>query len=267
MTYSYTQISQYLACPRKYRHHYLDGWREKDDRASMIFGRVFEEALAAYFRHEDCGVKLAQEWNIYRSSQLGYKAGDSWEGMLRQGLLLLQKLVNDNRIRILRPKRDLQVKLLRPLSPPNDFLSYIDAIGLLDGSRCLIEWKTTGSRYPNEPEGLLSLDPQLVCYSWISGISEVAMVVFVRKRQPEIQYLHTTITEAQQKEFGFLVEETIRQIEAAQFLPHSGIRFPQNGCVSCPYVGLCLGNQNLIDARLVRKAGVESRDWLNELDY
>jgi CRISPR/Cas system-associated exonuclease Cas4 (RecB family) len=49
MTYSFTQISQYLRCPRKYRYRYLDGWREKEDRASMIFGRCFENALAAYF--------------------------------------------------------------------------------------------------------------------------------------------------------------------------------------------------------------------------
>ena len=50
MTYSFTQISQYLRCPRKYRYRYLDGWREKEDRASMIFARCFENALAAYFR-------------------------------------------------------------------------------------------------------------------------------------------------------------------------------------------------------------------------
>ena len=28
MTYSYTQISHYLTCPRRYRHRYLDGWQE-----------------------------------------------------------------------------------------------------------------------------------------------------------------------------------------------------------------------------------------------
>ena len=25
MTYSYTQVSQFLACPRRYRYRYLDG--------------------------------------------------------------------------------------------------------------------------------------------------------------------------------------------------------------------------------------------------
>ncbi len=53
MTYSYTQISQYLRCPRSYRHRYLDGWREKETRAAMLFGRCFEKALAAYFLGED----------------------------------------------------------------------------------------------------------------------------------------------------------------------------------------------------------------------
>jgi CRISPR/Cas system-associated exonuclease Cas4 (RecB family) len=32
MVYSYTQISQYLRCPRSYRYRYLDGWREKETR-------------------------------------------------------------------------------------------------------------------------------------------------------------------------------------------------------------------------------------------
>jgi hypothetical protein len=63
------------------------------------------------------------------------------------------------------------------------------------------------------------LDPQLVCYSWITGISEVAQVVFVRKRLVEIQYFRTTITDEQRQEFGQLGEDTVRRIEAAQFLP------------------------------------------------
>ena len=50
MNYSYTQISQFVTCPRRYRYRYLDGWQEKDVRAAMLFGRAFEQALAALFR-------------------------------------------------------------------------------------------------------------------------------------------------------------------------------------------------------------------------
>jgi len=265
VTYSYTQISQYLACPRKYRYRYLNGWKEKDTRAAMIFGRVFENSLRAYFRQMDAPRTWGQEWSQYRNRQLDYKAGDSWQTMLEQGLLLLEKFGRDNRVQI-RQTKHLQAKFCRQISGQNDFVGYIDALGSLDGTTCLIEWKTTGSRYPDQPAGLLALDPQLVCYSWISDISEVAMVVFVRKRAPEIQYLRTTISEVQRHEFGVLVEEAIQQIESAHFLPHSGIRFPQNGCVSCPYLGLCLRDPQLINARLIRRVGASDLDWLNELD-
>ena len=120
---------------------------------------------------------------------------------------------------------------------------------------------------PEDPQGLLSLDPQLVCYSWITGIADVAQVVFVRKSPVEIQYLRTTITDEQREEFGHLVENTIRRIESAEFLPHSGVRFPQNPCSSCPYVGLCLGKNEMIEAALVRRPGAENLDWLDELNY
>ena len=101
----------------------------------------------------------------------------------------------------------------------------------------------------------------------MTGISEVAQVVFVRKRLVEIQYLRTTIGKEQREEFGQLVENTIRRIESAEFLPHSGIRFPQNPCSTCPYLGLCLGKQALVDAALVRRPGAENLGWLDELTY
>src|SRR5512141_1306126 len=267
MTYSYTQISQYLSCPRRYKHRYLDGWKEKETRAAMLFGRAFEQAVAAYFQRQDAAAVLYRECSSHRDTGLHYSERDSWDRMLQSGVQLLDRFAQDDRIRIRQPRRNLQVKFTKPLAGQNDFVAYIDALGQLDGIPCLLEWKTTSSRYPEEPEGLLALDPQLVCYSWITGISEVAQVVFVRKRLVEVQYLRTTITDEQRREFGQLVEDTVRRIESAEFLPHSGIRFPQNPCSSCPYVGICLGQPQLANARLVRKPGAEHRGWLDELAY
>jgi hypothetical protein len=181
--------------------------------------------------------------------------------------MLLERFCQEDRVRIREPRQDLQIKFSRGFGEKNDFVAHVDAIGELDGIRCLLEWKTTSSRYPEEPEGLLALDPQLVCYSWMTGIEEVAQVVFVRKRLVEIQYLRTTISDEQRQEFGHLVEDTILSIESAQFLPHSGIRFPQNPCSSCAYVGLCLGRQEMVDASLMRRPGADSLDWLDELNY
>jgi len=101
----------------------------------------------------------------------------------------------------------------------------------------------------------------------MTRIAEVAQIVFVRKSLVEVQYLRTTITDEQRQEFGDLVDGTIRRIESADFLPHSGIRFPQNACSSCPYVGLCLRKQEMVDAALVRRPGAEDLGWLDELNY
>ena len=157
MTYSYTQISQYLRCPRSYRYRYLDGWREKDTRAAMVFGRCFETALGAYFRREDPSAVLFKEWSAFRDTPFEYRKGDSWDRLVHQGVHLLQKFAQDDRVHIPRPKENLQVKMLRALPGNNEFVSYIDALGALDGKECLIDWKTTTSRYPEEPEGLLTL--------------------------------------------------------------------------------------------------------------
>lgn len=267
MTYSYTQLSQYLRCPRRYRYRYIDGWKEKDTRAAMLFGRAFEQALASYFLREDPGTTLFREWAAYQNQDLRFSKNATWDRMLRQGLQLLIRFCQEDRIRIRQARRNLQVKVLKPVSGTNDFVAYVDAIGELDGTRCLLEWKTSSIRYPDEPDGLLALDPQLVCYSWMTGIAEVAQVVFVRKRLIEVQYLRTTITQEQLQEFGQLVEDTVRRIESAQFLPHSEIRFPQNPCSTCPYVGLCLGKQSMADATLMRRPGAEDLGWLDELNY
>ena len=265
MIYSYSQINQYLSCPRAYRYRYLEGWKEKDTRANLVFGRAFEQALSAYYRGEDCGQCLHDEWAQFRGSELEYSRGDTWDSMFTQGIQLLERFCQEDRVSISHPESHLQARVSRHLSAGSEFLSYIDAIGEIDGTQSIIEWKTTSARYAEEPAGLLVLDPQLLCYSWITGISEVAMVVFVRKRCPEVQYLRTTISDAQREQYGALVQDTIAQIESARFLPHSGIRFPNNTCVSCPFIGLCLCKQDLISAKLVQGRGAEL-DWIDQLD-
>src|ERR1700757_2010711 len=98
MTYSFTQISQYVRCPRSYRYRYLDGWREKETRAAMVFGRCFEAALGAYFRGEDCGAALFSEWSAYRDTPLEYKKGETWDRLVHQGIHLLERFAQADRV-------------------------------------------------------------------------------------------------------------------------------------------------------------------------
>jgi hypothetical protein len=261
MIFSHTQVSNYIGCPRRYRFRYFDGWEELANRASLVFGRVFEQALANHFQGKCATESFLQLWAQYRDGDLEYGFGDCWEKLAEEGRQLLERFVSDSRVEVSSPE-DLQVKYQRRIGPRDEFVAYLDAVGQLDGVRCIIDWKTSGASYPNSPTGLVALDQQLVAYSWATRIPEVALVVFVRKKKPEIQYLRATVSEAQRLDYGRTVDAAVAAIRQARFEPRPGIRFPNNNCLSCSYIGLCLGRQELVVDRLQRKADTV---WLDEI--
>lgn len=53
------QISQYLTCPRRYRHRYLYGWKEEDTRAVMLFGRHRTSSGSRFSSEDDRRIELA----------------------------------------------------------------------------------------------------------------------------------------------------------------------------------------------------------------
>ena len=124
------------------------------------------------------------------------------------------------------PKRNMQVKMMRSLPNGNDFVAYIDAIGKLDGTRWSLGVEDDQSPATRKGPRVDWPDPQLICYSWISGISDVAIVAFVRKRVPEIQYLMTTISTTTSRVWA-AGRATIGQIEAGQFPAHAASAFPR----------------------------------------
>jgi len=165
MLYSYSQISQYLTCPRRYRHHYLDGWQEKDTRAAMLFGRAFERALAAYFLREDAAAALFREWAACRNLGLRYTNGDTWDRMLQQGVQLLDRFCQDDRVRIRQPRRNLQIKFTRAVSEKNDF-----AMSDRPFSRCFRMPRSAGSTYCCS--GASTGYPARVCWKLFSTCSD-----------------------------------------------------------------------------------------------
>ncbi len=159
MTYSYTQISQYLRCPRSYRYRYLDGWREKDSRLRCA------SAAASRRPWQPCSRERTPEPCCSRSGRCTARLNlEYWEG--RQ--LGAGAAARDRTARTAGPRQphshpptasNLQKKLLRSLPNGGEFVAYVDAIGYLDGTKRLLEWKTTTARYPEQPEGLTQPGP------------------------------------------------------------------------------------------------------------
>ena len=99
MTYSHTQISQYLSCPRRYKHRYLDGWKEKDTRPSCC-SACLRASRGCLLPAADAAAVLYREWAAHRDSGLHYSERDSWDRMLQSGMQLLERFAQDDRVRI-----------------------------------------------------------------------------------------------------------------------------------------------------------------------
>jgi hypothetical protein len=251
--YSYTQLSTYLQCPLKYKYHYLEGWQERENKANLIFGRVFQMAVESQFLVSDSIRFFTEHWGRVKDLGLEYSNGDSWEKMLEQGQQLLERFREDQRVQIEDGRTDFQVKFRRPLPLSQKyFLAYVDALGWVDGVHSLIEWKTSTQSYPEHLGRVLELDPQLVCYSWAAQKQEVCLVNFVRKKQPEIQYLPARIRKRQWRTLEQTIDLLASEMEAGCFYPRSGIRYPNNQCLNCAYLGLCLRKKRLVEEKLVK---------------
>src|SRR5438046_6660685 len=132
--YSYTQLATYLQCPLKYKYHYLEGWEEREDKASLLFGRVFERAVESQFLVEDSVQFFTEQWGSLKGASMEYSNGDSWEKMLEQGQQLLEQFREDQRVQIEDGRTDFQIRFRRPLPlSQSDFVGYIDAVGWVEG--------------------------------------------------------------------------------------------------------------------------------------
>ena len=150
--YSYTQLSTYLQCPLKYKYHYLEGWQESEDKASLVFGKVFQSAVESQFLVADSVKFFTERWagvkdlplEYWRTAIVGRRCSSRARRCLRQ-------FRRDTRVLIEDGQTDFQVKFRRPLPlSQKHFLAYVDAVGYVDGRRCLIEWKTTTQSLPGE---------------------------------------------------------------------------------------------------------------------
>ena len=72
----------------------------------MIFGRCFENALVGPISLGKTGTAaFFQEWRKQQNASLAYAKNDSWDRLYHQGIHMLERFGQDDRVRIHRPNR------------------------------------------------------------------------------------------------------------------------------------------------------------------
>ncbi len=202
--HSYSAGIDFDASPLKYKLRRIDGWREKDTKASFRFGRALESAIQ--FDHENGsrgGVEeFARLWAEAKSDTgLVYtKTEGNWESLNRAGreMMLLYKIrqpllpVPESAIF----QREFEKEVF-PEHPEMGGITHagkLDILARVDPNHPLlpkIPWKEEYGAFRNliidiktsaldfdERQGICAYDSQLRNYSWLTGIRDVAFLWF-----------------------------------------------------------------------------------------
>jgi PD-(D/E)XK nuclease superfamily protein len=193
--HSYSGSSEFNDCARRYYLHRVAGWQDREQSAAMEFGKALENAVTEFHRagEESARKIFLEQWFQFADNKdLKYsKKHLNWENLQAVGLEMIRLYAIKYPhfpYTVPNPDKAFQVNLPREVFPGTDLAgieltSYIDLIAklkpgsydpALNDDRGIFDMKVSSSRCPS----LISLDPQLRTYSWVTGIPTVGFLWF-----------------------------------------------------------------------------------------
>jgi hypothetical protein len=202
--HSYSAGLEFDQCPFKFFLKRILGWREKDTKASLMFGRALESAVEFYHTHEGKGAveEFIRLWAKNKANdKLVYTdREDNWESLLRAGTEMLRLYaIRQPGLPIPMATR-FQREFVKEVFPLDDRLGGIEFYGKLDAlPQCdphhpllpkvkwdesrglfrplIVDIKTSGIDF-DQTDGIVAQDLQLRMYAWLTGIYDVSFLWF-----------------------------------------------------------------------------------------
>ena len=244
--WSHSRIDKYLRCPEQYRLYYVEGLRTRLPAASLMFGQVIHQALAALFRTGADPVAFFKEsWGNLQHFEFSYAYRESWEKFSGIGQRLLEKFMQEelSRFGSVTAIEESFTLTITNLTIP--FVGVIDYIGDIDGKGTILDFKTAGSAYADHE---VLLNDQLTAYTLVRPEAEqTALCVFVKTKEPRIEWYFSARRPQDLAEYVAKVEMVARDIAAGHFYKRPG-----KWCSYCDFLPVCVGDQAKARERLVR---------------
>lgn len=212
--HSYSAGNTFDQCPKKYYLQKILGWKEKENKAAFALGRAFETAVQHYHENNATGYieRFHSEWAQHApNTELRYtKVEKDWSQCLRIGTdwLRLYAIRQPSLPIPIGAATIFQREIYKEVFPGDPIYGEIEDGGKLDCIAyvepshpmlpkldwkpeygplrpLIVDYKTAGQDFP-QTYGIAAFDIQLRRYSWLSGIRDVALAVFVKK-SPKLQ--------------------------------------------------------------------------------
>lgn len=238
---SVTQLRMYLRCPLQYFFRYVCGLKIPPT-GELTLGRTVHETLKDNYHqkitsHRD--LPLSHVTDIF---------GSHWERQIQETMFSDGQdpgTLKDQGVRLLTAYHQKVAPAVQPVEVEKEFLLETGAtelplkgyIDLVDDQRCIIDHKTSKSSFPqNSAQRDIQLTAYAMAYRAMSGQDEkgVRLDVMVRTKQPRIQQLRATRTQADIDRFLRLAEKVEQGIKTGIFYPSENYM-----CGICGYGEMC----------------------------
>lgn len=243
---SFSRIDRYLECPEQYRLYYLEGFRPKDPSAALVFGQTIHQSLAFFFATQGDPVAFfIKAWGALEQASIRYAARATWNGLLQTGQTLLKKFMDEELPHlgtVMASERAFELAIPNVDVP---FIGVIDLVALKQGKFAVVDFKTSSSSYPDHE---VALSDQLTAYSLAEPeASEAALCVFVKTKEPRIEWYVSKRNGPQLTEFLRKAEYVAREIKSQHFYKRPG-----TWCSWCDFLPICLGDKERAEESLIR---------------
>jgi len=247
--WSYSSISQYLACPLRYYFQRILCLPQPTVGSGLVFGSAVHAALARY--HHDLQIgrppsrdtiqkALIDAWEQRSGATIAFKEGETRTDLMAQGMALVDLYLGEPG-----PERIIAVEQ-EIISPVHDstgeyletpLVAVADLIVDTDDGLLVREFKTSARAY-GDTEISSSLQP--TCY--VNAVQEVfgepttvEYTVLIKTKTPKIQKVPAERNEEDLGRLGDIVKNVERAVQAGIFYP---VESAMN-CSTCPYRGPC----------------------------
>lgn len=238
---SVTQLKMYLRCPLQYFFRYVCGLKIPPT-GDLTLGRSIHKTL-----HDNYHQKIRSHRDL-PISDITDIYSDHWERESQEAAFQKDEKagkLKDQGVQLLSTYFDTVAPTVQPVDVEREFLLQVDGvklpfkgyIDLIDNQRYIIDHKTSKRNYPEDTaQKDIQLTAYALAYRALTGQDEkgVRLDVMVRTKEPKIQQLPSTRTQADIGRFVRLTRQVERSINSEIFYPNQNYT-----CGICGYKGMC----------------------------
>lgn len=230
---SHSRILTYMDCPQKYKHRYVNGWKQSPEAEHFVLGSMVHDGVKRLAIGEPLDAVIE---NLHTYNLADYKDPQAIKAQASRIIKVIQPKLSEG------TQLMVEQEFRSEIMPGIVMLGIVDYYQKTDDDKLrVVDWKTSGSEYADY---IKYLSGQLTMYQILlenngHSVDLLAFAVVVKGGYPVVKMLEVgKRTPAEVTEYLDKVKWVYENIQAGKFPKNEGYH-----CKFCEYLPLCLNKE------------------------